>query len=85
MAQLMFLVMYPLSEYIFYWARGANARGRTKGKEKSSLKLGSPLSLRFSPSRSLFPYPLLSQGISHSQIILLSIKKCRQINAFTLI
>ncbi len=53
------------SNRFFHWARGASARGRTIERGKSSLVLGSPLSLRFSPSRSLFPHPLLSGGVSH--------------------
>ena len=58
------LVLIHSSNKFFHWARGASARERTTGRGKSSLALGSPLSLRFSPSRSLFPYPLLSNGVS---------------------
>ena len=40
--------------------RGARMRGEEPQGEGSLRKLRSPLSLRFSPSRSLIPYPLLS-------------------------
>ena len=50
----------------FRWARGANARGTTQERGEALLRRLSPLSLRFSPSRSLSPYPLPSAALNLS-------------------
>ena len=55
-----------MSDVYFNWARGANARARTIGKGDFFASLTSPLSLRFSPSRSLSPYLLLSAALNRS-------------------
>ena len=52
--------LYRMSDEDFHWARGANARGTTQERGEALLRRLSPLSLRFSLSRSLFPYSLLS-------------------------
>ena len=54
--------LYRMSDVDFHWARGANARGTTQERGEALLRRLSPLSLRFSLSRSLFPYSLLSIG-----------------------
>ena len=70
-ADLGFIVLIQCPSVRFRWARGANARGRTIERGKSSLALGSPLSLMFSPAplrrccAHLFTYPVLSGGVSH--------------------
>ena len=54
----MILIICP--NVYFYWARGANARGTTQERGEALLRRLSPLSLRFSLSRSPFPDSLLS-------------------------
>ena len=55
---------YPLSECLFSLGAGRECEGKNHREREVLAALGSPLSLRFSPSRSLFPYPLLSEGVS---------------------
>ena len=52
--------LYRMSDVDFHWARGANARGTTQERGEALLRRLSPLSLRFSLSRSPFPDSLLS-------------------------
>ena len=52
--------LYRLSDVDFHWARGANARGTTQERGEALLRRLSPLSLRFSLSRSPFPDSLPS-------------------------
>ena len=54
----MILIFNP--NVYFNWARGANARGTTQERGEALLRRLSPLSLRFSLSRSPFPDSLLS-------------------------
>lgn len=54
----MILIICP--NVYFNWARGANARGTTQERGEALLRRLSPLSLRFSLSRSPFPDSLLS-------------------------
>ena len=54
--------LYRMSDEDFHWARGANARGTTQERGEALLRRLSPLSLRFSLSRSPFPDSLLSIG-----------------------
>ena len=52
--------LFIVSPIRIFTGRGARMRGEEPQGEGSLRKLRSPLSLRFSPSRSLIPYPLLS-------------------------
>ena len=56
----MILIICP--NVYFNWARGANARGTTQERGEALLRRLSPLSLRFSLSRSPFPDSLLSES-----------------------
>ena len=53
---------YPLSEGLIPLGAGRECEGKNHREREVLAALGSPLSLRFSPSRSLFPYPLLSRA-----------------------
>ena len=55
-----FMILIICPNVYFNWARGANARGTTQERGEALLRRLSPLSLRFSLSRSPFPDSLLS-------------------------
>ena len=57
-------VLYPYSKGLFLLGAGRGCEGKNHKEREVFAALRSPLSLRFSPSRSLFPYPLLSNGVS---------------------
>ncbi len=57
-----FLVLDPLSECLFLLGAGRECEGKNQKEREVFARLRSPLSFRFSPSRSLFPYPLLSES-----------------------
>ena len=61
MVRLLSFALYLLSECLFLLGAGRECEGKHhREREESLLRRLSPLSLRFSPSRSLSPYPLLS-------------------------
>ena len=53
--------LYPVSYRLFSLGAGRECEGKNHKEREVVASLRSPLSLRFSPSRSLFPYSLLSK------------------------
>ena len=56
------IVFAPLSECLISLGAGRECEGKNQKEREVFARLRSPLSFRFSPSRSLIPYPLLSES-----------------------